>query len=357
MKIAIDSGPLASGHKVRGIGFYTKNLIESLGDKVESVDFSKSDLSKYNIVHIPFFNPFFVNIPMNTRSKIVVTVHDVIPLVYPKHYPPGLRGSIRLLINKFLLMRVKAVITDTEASKKDIVRFLGVQVNKVHVTHLAQGKEFKKLDAKETEMVKKKYNLPDKFVLYVGDINYNKNVLGLVKACKAINVPLVIVGKQALEIETDYDLVSLRGPRDWVRFLFGVSHPQVAHLRQITKEFKDKNIIRLGFLSDENLVAVYNLATVYCQPSFYEGFGLPILQAMACGAPVVAAKTQALVEIGESGCIFADPKDPNDLAEKISNVIKDNSLRKKLIKAGLNLVKKYSWKKTASETMEIYKNV
>ena len=357
MKVAIDSGALTSGHKVRGIGFYTKNLIDSLGNEVVAVDFSNSNLDKYDVVHLPFFNPFFVNIPTNTKAKVIVTIHDVIPLVYPKQYPPGLRGSIRLIINKILLQKVRAVITDTEASKKDIVRLLNIPVSKVHTTHLAPGTEFKKINIKDTLGAKKKYNLPDKFILYVGDVNYNKNISGLIKACKEIDTPLVIVGKQALEIEGDYDLVSLRGPRDWLRFVFGVPHPQTAHFRGMVNEFKSKNIIRLGFLSEDDLVAVYNLATVYCQPSFYEGFGLPVLQAMACGVPVVAARTQALVEIGELACLFADPKDFKNIADKLNKVIKNKSLRDDLIKAGSSLVKKYSWAKTARETLEVYKNV
>jgi glycosyltransferase involved in cell wall biosynthesis len=357
VRIAIDSGPLVSGHKVRGIGFYTKNLIESLGDKVKAVDFSSADLNKFDVVHIPFFNPFFVNIPTNTSAKVIVTIHDVIPLIHPKHYPPGIKGSIRLLINKILLKKVRAVITDTEASKKDIVRLLGVPVNKVYTTHLAPGKEFQILETKDIVKVKEKYNLPDKFALYVGDVNYNKNIPGLIKACKQINTTLVVVGKQALDIEGDYDLVSLRGPRDWFRFVFGISHPQIAHFKGMTNEFKDKGIIRLGFLPENDLVALYNLATVYCQPSFYEGFGLPVLEAMACGLPVVAARTQALVEIGEPACLFANPKDPSDIADKINRVIKNKSLRLKLIKAGLDLVKNYSWDKTAKETFEVYKNV
>jgi glycosyltransferase involved in cell wall biosynthesis len=127
------------------------------------------------------------------------------------------------------------------------------------------------------------------------------------------------------------------------------------HLKEILLELKNnKKIIRLGFVSDEDLVAIYNLATVYCQPSFYEGFGLPVLQAMACGTPVVAARTPALMEIGESACLYADPQDTKDMAQKIKKVLDNSSLQKDLSQKGLRQVKKFSWTKTAEETYKIY---
>lgn len=357
MKIAINAEPLTSGHRVRGVGFYTKNLIKSLGGKVEAVNFDSTDLDKFDIVHLPFFDPFFINLPLKALTRTIVTIHDVIPLIYPEHYPPGLKGSIRLLVNKLLLKKVKAVITDTECSKKDIVRLLGLPVDKIYVTHLAPAGQPSEIDSKDMVKVKNKYNLPKKFVLYVGDVNFNKNISSLIKACKIINIPLVIVGKQAAEIEVGYDLVSLRGPKDWLRFVFGISHPQTAHLKGMIHEFKDKNVIRLGFLTDHDRDVVYSLASVYCQPSFYEGFGLPLLEAMAHKTPVVASKTQALVEIGESACLFFDPNDPKDIADKLKQVISDKNLRAKLVNAGTNLVKKYSWEKTAKDTLAVYAKI
>ena len=104
-------------------------------------------------------------------------------------------------------------------------------------------------------------------------------------------------------------------------------------------------------------MAVYNLASLYCLPSFYEGFGLSVLEAMASGCPVVASRTQALVEIAEPGALFADPKDPAGIAEKISLVLKDSTLKAQLIETGKVLVKKYSWDKVARETHNVYKEV
>ena len=147
MKIAIDSGPTTGGHSWRGIGVNTRELISGLlkfKDKtfaVDSFDFAgedKSGLKGYDIVHLTSFNPYFVSIPFNKSGyKLVLTIHDLIPLIYPKNYASGLRGKIRFLINKFLInQNVDAIVTISETSKKDIVRFLGVPPRLVHVIYL-----------------------------------------------------------------------------------------------------------------------------------------------------------------------------------------------------------------------------
>ncbi|OGM19037.1 hypothetical protein A2686_04565 [Candidatus Woesebacteria bacterium RIFCSPHIGHO2_01_FULL_38_10] len=365
MRVAIDSGPLQSGHAVRGVGTYTKELIEILKKeskrdrklKIHSLDFGSENLLKYDILHYPYFNPFFVTLPWRKRPKIVVTIHDLTPLIFPKHYPPGIKGRMRFLINKFLLRWVDAIITDSETSKKDIVRFLGIEENLVQVIYLAPKSIFKKInDRKLLSSIRKKYRLPNKFVLYVGDINYNKNVSALISACKIAKTPLIICGKQALGIETKgIEISSLQGPKDWIRFILGRSHPELTHYKKLLKEFTDNPYItRLGYVSDSDLVLIYNLATLYCQPSFYEGFGLPVLEAMASGCPVIISKTNALMEIAGGAGLNFDPDDPNDIVEKIQEVTTNAGLRVQLIRRGKERAKEFSWKKTAEETMKVY---
>jgi len=130
IKVAIDKGPLSSGHAVRGVGAYTRELIKALHEKtkkrknlkIDAVDFEKADLTKYDIVHYPYFHPFFLTLPFNKPAKTVVTIHDLIPLIYPKHYPPGIRGMFKFKLQKYLIKRVDGIITPSETSKKDIVR-------------------------------------------------------------------------------------------------------------------------------------------------------------------------------------------------------------------------------------------
>ncbi len=382
IKVAIDTGPLTSGHAVRGIGVNTKLLIEYLSKiskawppsvvkevEVDAVDFKSVDLSKYDIAHYQSFNPFFVNLPFFKKTKTVITIHDLIPLIYPKHYPPGLKGKIKFNLNKFLVRRADAIITISETSKKDIVRFLGVRPEKVHVIYLAPKPIYKKIlasgagkkitNGRLLREVSKKYGLPEKFVLYVGDVNYNKNIPTLIKACKIAEIPLVIVGKQAMDIETQgMGINDIKGIKDWVRFVLNKPHPELAHFKQILKAFDiSNNIKRLGFVPDEDLVTIYNLAAVYCQPSFYEGFGIPVVEAMACGTPVVASRTQALVEVVGDGALFVDPKDPEGFANKFKRIIEDEKLRNKYIHNGKEVVKKYSWQNTAKGTMAVYETL
>ncbi len=366
MKVAIDSGPLEGGHAVRGVGVYTRNLIVFLKKKrnisVESFDFkSKKDtLGNFDIIHYPYFDPYFLTLPLSRPAKTVVTIHDLIPLVYPKHYPPGLRGRIKAQLQKMSLKSVSAVITDTESSKKDIVRFLAFPEDKIYPIHLAPGDSFKPIkDKRVLKDVKEKYSIPDEFVLYVGDINYNKNILNLISACTKIDAYLVIVGKQAETLNGgETDLMALSGPRDWLRYLLGGSHPELTHLKELARKFRDNpKVIRVGYISCEDLNAIYSLATVYCQPSLYEGFGIPPLEAMASQCPVVANRTQALVEVLEGAVIFADAEDPKDLSDALLKVIKSDQIKKDLIKKGREKIRNFSWDDTADKTLQVYEKI
>jgi glycosyltransferase involved in cell wall biosynthesis len=346
IKVAIDSGPLTGGHAIRGVGAYTVSLIKHLRKikslKIETVDFKKTALSGYDIVHYPYFHPFFITLPFFKKTTTFVTIHDLIPLIYPKHYPPGIKGRLRYFIQRMLVKKVDIVIAVSETSKKDIVRFLNIPQEKIKVVYEGPKKIFKSIpkDSEKLKEVAKKYELPEKFVLYVGDVNYNKNVLGLADACKLAKTPLVIVGKQAASEDIDRNHSE---NREFVKFL--------------EKYAEDPEIIRLGFVPDADLVAIYNLTTLYCQPSYYEGFGLPVLEAFACEAPVLISKTQALVEVAGDAAAVANPKNPKDIADKISKLVKSPTERALLVKKGGKRVEKYSWDKTAKETAQLYRKV
>ncbi|HKB88313.1 MAG TPA: glycosyltransferase family 1 protein [Patescibacteria group bacterium] len=319
MKIAIDSGPLSSGDSVRGIGVYTRELLKAL--KMDGVDVSREDLSKYDVVHFTRFNPFFIAIPFvkPENAKFVLTIYDLIPLIYPSHYPPGVKGKINWLINKYLINKnIDAIITISETSKKDICRFLGVKPEIVHVIYLAPRAIFKKQE------VIKRYSLPKHFALYVGDVNYNKNIPNLVKACEIARIPLVIAGKQAKEIQS-----------------MDLNHSELNHLKNINWS----NVVRLGFVPDDDLVNIYNLASVYVQPSLYEGFGLPVLEAIACTTPVVVTKNQCLVEILGDDFKYVNAYNSEDIAR---GIIKPNINKK--------LTREYSWEMTAKETIKVYQS-
>lgn len=336
IKLFFDDKPLKMGHAVRGVGYYTKNLLEQLV-KSREITLVETE-AQADLVHLPYFDLFFHTLKVGKKPTIV-TIFDTIPLIYPEAYPPGLKGKLNLLRQKFELKKISAVITISETSKKDVVRFLGVPEGKIYPIHLAPNSRYRKLEGGRWKAdIQKKYLLPKRFVLYVGDVNYNKNLLALTDACKGLDVGLVIVGRQAAldfgELETTHK----------------ENEPLV---RLLGKYGKDSEIIRLGYVPQEDLIKIYNLATIYCQPSLYEGFGLPILEAFACGTPVVATKNQAHVEIADDACLFSGFS-AVEFEGTIGRILKDEKMRARLIKRGCEVLNKYSWLATAKETIEIY---
>lgn len=346
MKIAIDVSPLQSGHKVRGVGFYLENLKDALikyFPKNNYIFFERGQkLPKdLDLVHFPYFEPFFLALPIYKKYRTVVTVHDLTPIVFPSLFPRGIRGEIMWQMQRFSLKKASAIITDSNSSKKDILIHMGINQDKVKVVYLAAGEHFQKLEIDNWKLeIKKRYGLPDRFLLYVGDVTPNKNLPRLLDAVKELKIPVVMVGK-SLTLD-DYDKDNF-----W--------NHDLNRVNELARE--NKKIIRLGFISNEDLVKIYNLATVFVMPSLYEGFGLPILEAMACGCPVVTSKEGSLKEVCDDSAYFVDAYNVDSIKNGISKVFKDESLRKELSKKGLENVKRFSWKKTAEETLEIYKEV
>jgi len=346
MKIAIDVSPLETGHKVRGVGFYLLHLKSALLKYFPDnnyVFFQRGDKlpEDISLVHFPYFEPFFLALPIYRKFKTVVTVHDLTPIVFPKAFPRGIKGEIKWQMQRFALKQADAVVTDSESSKKDIQKYVGVRENKIHVVYLAAGEQFRKLEIKNLKLeIAKRYGLPDRFALYVGDVTWNKNLPRLIDAAKQAQIPLVMVGKSLAS--EDYDK----------------NNPWNADLNKVYELASgDKNIIRLGFVSQEELVQLYNLATVFLMPSLYEGFGLPILEAMACGCPVITSKEGSLPEVAMDAAFYVDAYDVENIAAGIKKVFDNQKLQKELEEKGLENIKQFSWEKTAKKTLDVYKIV
>jgi len=348
MKIGIDVSPLETGnflsHRVRGTGFYIKNLKSSFikfYPENQYFFFSKNKKipAGLDVVHYPYFEPFFLTLPFKKQTRTVVTVHDLTPIVFPKNFPKGVKGTIKWGIQKKILKRADAIITDSECSRKDIVKHAGINPEKIYTIYLAAGEEFTQIEKSEvrTEKFKKKYGLPEKFILYVGDVTWNKNLPRFLEAVGKIGVPLIMAGKAL----TDNN--------------FDKSNPWNQDLIKVKKMVKENKKVRLlGFVPTEDLVVLYNIATVFVMPSIYEGFGLPVLEAMSCGCPVVTTKEGSLAEITGEASSFVDPYSVESISKGILNLFKNQDLQKDLSVKGLNQAKKFSWKKTAQETMNIY---
>lgn len=346
MKIAIDISPLQTGHKVRGVGFYLEHLKNSLVKyypENEYVFFNTGEkLPKdIDLIHFPYFEPFFLALPLYKKYKTVVTVHDLTPIVFPDAFPRGIKGQLKWQMQKFALRKANAIITDSECSKKDVVKYVGVRENKVDVVYLAAGEKFRMLEGGKWKVqIIKKYNLPEKFALYVGDVTWNKNLPRLIDAVKTTKIPLVMVGKSLTNL--DYDK---KNPWNY----------SLNRVHELTDS--DKQILKLGFVEDNDLVAIYNLATVFVMPSLYEGFGLPILEAQACGTPVVTTKEGSLAEVAGNSVYLVDGYDFESIAKGIKEVFESLKLQEDLRKKGLLNVSKYSWKKTAAQTLQTYEKV
>ncbi len=351
MNIAVDISPLTSkkviGHRVRGTGFYIENLQKSLIQYFPENNytfFSRGEflLNAIDIVHYPYFEPFFLTLPFRKKFRTVVTVHDLTPFVFPKDFPTGVKGRIKWLLQRNNLRNADAIIADSESSKKDIITYTGIQESKITVVYLAAGEEFKRIMNEELRInnLRNKYNLPEKFALYVGDVTWNKNLPRLIKAVKKTNIPLVMVGKALLQKEFDkenawnQDLITIQG---------------------LIKS--DKRIITVGFVSTEELVLLYNTATVFVIPSLYEGFGLPILDAFLVGCPVITSNVSSMPEVGGKAALYANPLDVDDIRGKLKEILEDKYLREELVKKGFEQVKKFSWEKCANETAQVYRNL
>lgn len=350
MNIAIDISPLESGHylqhRVRGTGFYLENLKRSLlkyHPENSYTLFTRGEKVSRNIelVHYPYFEPFFLTLPLFSKTKKVVTVHDLTPFVFPKEFPAGLKGKIKWQIQKQALKGADAVITDSMCSKNDIIKHTGISSSKINVVYLAASSEFKKIDKSSIlNSIRKKYNLPEKFVLCVGDVTWNKNLPRFIAAVKKTKIPMVMVGGALISENID-----LNNP--W--------NKDLVEVRKLIEE--DHGIITLGFIPKEDLVLLYNMATIFAMPSLYEGFGLPILEAMSCGCPVVTSKEGSIPEVAGDSAFYINAYDSDNIAKGIKAIYENRDLQERYSTKGLIQVKKFSWKKTAKATVKVYESI
>lgn len=327
------------GHQTRGIGRYAKLLLEALNDSGEIELTNSNRLAQ--VIHYPYFDFFFPTLPLPWPKPSVVTLHDTIPLVFRQHYPVGRRGQLNFLRQKTYLKMVRAIITDSQSSANDIQTYLGINSTKIRVVHLAADPVFQPVSSTKITKVARKYNLPKSYILYVGDINYNKNLPALIKAIKYLpkTLKLVLVGKNFVR----------QSIPEWQAI-----ETQIA-LSDVQSRVKLLNNVSPDAVDDLN--AIYSGATVYVQPSLYEGFGLPILEAMQSGCPVVASNNSSLPEVAGDAALLVEP-DAESLAAGIQQVLDlSPSARQKMIKQGIERAKTFTWKKTARGTIEVYKSL
>jgi anaerobic magnesium-protoporphyrin IX monomethyl ester cyclase len=261
----------------------------------------------------------------------IITVHDIAYVRFSNMLNKS-RQIYKKRILKFSIENADIIVADSFSTKRDIVEYYGTNEKKIKVVPLGVESRFRPIS--NVEEYRLKNNLPSKMILNVGTLEPRKNVVSLIKAFKKLR-------EKRFE---DYKLVIV-GDKGWL-------------YKQIFKEVEDsdlkKEILFLGVVSDEDLPMLYNCADIFVYPSLYEGFGLPPLEAMACGIPVITSNTSSLPEvIGDAG-IMVDPTDVTSLCENMYNLLKDRELRYHLSSKGLERSKLFSWDNTATQMLKIY---
>ena len=282
--------------------------------------------------------PHYV-LPPLVRCRSVVTIHDCIHLMFPQYLPGRLayvyaKGSMWSAARK-----ANRILTVSEASKRDILRFFDVAPEKVSVIYNAIDERFlAPPNTAHMELVRQRYQLDHPFVLYVGNIKPHKNIQRLIDAFGRT---------RARGCQEDLKLV-----------IIGDEISKYPALRQSVHKYKlDKHVRFLGFQPMETLAAFYRLARVFVFPSLYEGFGLPPLEAMACGTPVVTSNVSSLPEVAGGAALLVDPYDPEAIAAGICQALTDEPLRADLIARGLERARSFSWAQSVRRIHEIYMDV
>jgi glycosyltransferase involved in cell wall biosynthesis len=289
-----------------------------------------------DLAHVPYFgSPLWLPVPT------IVTVHDVIPMVLPEY-----RGDIRVRLYTSLVAAAAAqatiILADSEASKRDILAKLKPPADKVRVIYLAPAPHFQPAQSwDQIVQIKKKYNLPENFVLYLGGYDVRKNVSALLHAFTWVSSTL----------HEDYPLV-LAGelPKE--------DTPLFPDPLRIARELGiEQYIVTPGPIAEEDKPLVYAAAKVFVFPSRYEGFGLPVLEAMACGTPVVTTNAASIPELAGPAAFQLEPDDTKHIAAPILRLCLEEESNDELAERGFQQVEKFSWPKTAFETLQAYRDV
>lgn len=293
-------------------------------------------LEKYNfdIVHFtsPFEFSFGFNLKAKTSFKKIITLYDLMPLHLADKVFSG--RWYRKILKSFYLNILNStpyadrIITISDYSKKDITQTLKIPENKITVTYLSAGENFfQSIDEESLKQIKEKYLLPSEFLLYVGGFNPNKNIELLFEIVKDLKLSLVIAGSLS-KLHGEFLSKKIKGIENLIHFL--------------------------GFVPDRELPALYRLAKIFLFPSFFEGFGIPPLEALASGVPVISSNASSLPDVVGDAGILIDPQDTAKWKKEVFRLWNDKYSREELSKKGVIQAKKFSWKDAARKTISVY---
>jgi glycosyltransferase involved in cell wall biosynthesis len=285
-----------------------------------------------DLLHVQYTGPMFCRVPL------VVSVHDVSFLEFPRYFTPYRATQLRLTVGR-TVERAAAVFTPSEFSRDAIIRHYKIDSSKVIVTPNAVSSQFRPVDRRAAlSAIEKKFKLRGPFVLTVGDLQPRKNHMGLLRAFESVmreypqlRQQLVFVGKETWYSKELHEAVNASGMCGRVHFA--------------------------GFVDDTDLVQFYGACDLFVYPSFYEGFGIPILEAMACGRAVACSGTTAMPEVADAAGILFDPNSTTEMAGAIRDVLLNPELRMRLERLGMQRASLFSWEKAASRTLDVYHSI
>lgn len=376
MKLCIDARPLQNAHKTRGVGVLLKNLLTEMAalwtsDEVTLVTLRGKELRRIfknerrietrrlerpnrfnwiadhlllsNIVQQAGADIFFATdinsyLVPQAKTKVVSMAYDLIPFIFSQvmaSQPLPVRIGWRTNFRK--LLRSDAVIAISEATKNDLIKLFGIDSEKITVIYPGMDHSLFNRenagDPSRQNQVLRRYGIEGKYLLYVGDSEWRKNLRRVLEALVKLDsdIRLVLVGKRARG-----DAV-LHG---WIREL-GL----------------EGRVMTPGFVPDEDLPPLYGAAEAFLFPSLYEGFGLPVIEAMACGCPVITSNVSSMPEIAGDAALLVDPTDVKQIAEAIKKVLNGNGVKSALSEAGVRRADFFSWEKSAKETVALIRSV
>lgn len=289
---------------------------------------------KLDVFHGPsFMLPIFKPL----KTKCVITVHDLTFLRYQESFTFETKLYYKIFFKRSI-NNADMIIADSQATKDDLMLYFHVPKNKIKVIYLGVDKAFTPVaDKFHIAKVQKKYALPKKFFLFTGLLSPRKNIEGVLRAFNSLNIDLykeyhfVIVGGKGWLYDPIFKYVEKHNLKERVHFT--------------------------GYIDAGDLPVFYTLAEALVFPSFYEGFGLPILEAMACGCPVITSNISSMPEVAGDAALLVDPKNSQNILAAMEKIVSDKELRKELVKKGYEQAKKFTWEKTAEETLALYKQV
>lgn len=293
-----------------------------------------AERARLDLLHCP------VNVrPLVSPCPVVITIHDLIFLSYPQHFRPSKRFYLKVM-TRWSARNAAHIIAVSEATRQDIIRLLGVRPSRVTTVYNGVGAHLTPASPEEKSLFSAQKGLSGRIVLYVGTLEPRKNLVMLLEAFHRL------ISAPNFEDAT----LLIAGSKGWY-------YEQIFAAAGRLGLLAAKRVRFLGRVPDDELRLWYNIAAVCAYPSRYEGFGLPVLEAMACGTPALASNTSALPEVAGDAGILLDPDDTAGWADALRRTLSDRQLAERMRRKGLAQAAKFSWERTAKETAAVYRDV